>query len=103
MRCVNVQINRSYAEQLALSDAAKLADILHQNNTVLCKIDVVDERRIYGITETQLKWLDRVLSFEDKSFQARTSGDGRIHLLTIANTFPAGLAGAVRSAGGHVA
>jgi superfamily II DNA or RNA helicase len=49
--------------------------------------------------EDELRWLDRVLSFEDKSFQARVHGDGRIHLLTSAGSFPAGLVGAVQRRG----
>lgn len=52
--------------------------------------------RVLRSTEPELRWLDRVLSFEDKSFKARMSGDSRVHLLTAAGAFPSGLLGAVQ-------
>ncbi len=58
--CVSVKVDRSIDAQLAMSDTAKLADILRPSTTYLCKVDAVDATRRYGITEVQLVWLDRV-------------------------------------------
>lgn len=53
--------------------------------------------KLIQATDAERTWVDRVLSFEDKSFAARRYGDGRVHLFSGASsTFPAGLVGALK-------
>jgi len=53
--------------------------------------------RVLHSSPEEMQWLDRVLSFVDKSYKARTVGDGRIHLLDSASqAFPSGLIRAVQ-------